>query len=183
MAKPYYHAQSSAKKYGGIWEDYIEIHNFIDSSKAAFPDNRHRVLTHNSWFIGFVLPRVFGETFNRASDGKIVNTRDIGEQHVLEDYKFRFIPTAADFIAEMEFLPWMQNGEGKAPHSHKKLSKPEPAPVLVEEEEKRPQLEILFPETNEEPIQILDNPQVIFPRNDRMVYDGMMGRRGGYTVD
>lgn len=121
MAKPYFHSQSSAKKYGGIWEDYMEIHEFMDSSKAAFPDNRHRALTHNSWFIGTVLPKVFGETFRRKSDNKIVNTRDIGEQHVLEDYKFKFIPTVQDFLQEMDFLPWMQNGMGECPSSHKKL--------------------------------------------------------------
>lgn len=121
MAKPYFHAQSSAKKYGGIWEDYMEIHEFMDSSKAAFPDNRHRALTHNSWFIGVVLPRVFGETFRRKSDNKVVCTRDIGEQHCLEDYKFKFIPSAQDFLQEMDFLPWMQNGMGDAPDSHKKI--------------------------------------------------------------
>jgi hypothetical protein len=42
MSKPYYHALSSAKKYGGEWQDYMEIHELMDSSKAAFPDNRHR---------------------------------------------------------------------------------------------------------------------------------------------
>ena len=121
MAKPYFHSQSSAKKYGGIWEDYMEIHEFMDSSKAAFPDNRHRALTHNSWFVGVVLPRVFGETFRRKSDNKVVCTRDIGEQHCLEDYKFKFMPSAQDFLQEMEFLPWMQNGMGEAPSSHKKI--------------------------------------------------------------
>lgn len=139
MAKPYFHSQSSAKKYGGIWEDYMEIHEFMDSSKAAFPDNRHRALTHNSWFIGTVLPKVFGETFKRKSDNKIVCTRDIGEQHVLEDYKFKFIPTVQDFLQEMDFLSWMQNGMGEGPTSHKKiegskslsdLKKPE-APIEV----------------------------------------------------
>jgi hypothetical protein len=123
MAKPYFHSQSSAKKYGGIWEDYMEVHEFMDSSKAAFPDNRHRALTHNSWFIGTVLPKVFGETFRRKSDNKIVNTRDIGEQHVLEDYKFKFIPTVQDFLQEMDFLPWMQNAMGEGPSSHKKIDK------------------------------------------------------------
>lgn len=50
MAKPYIHAISSAKRFGGKPEDYIEIHNLMDSSKGAIPDNRHRALTHNSWF-------------------------------------------------------------------------------------------------------------------------------------
>ena len=123
MAKPFFHAKSSAKKFGGTWGDYMEIHEFMDSSKAAFPDNRHRVLTHNSWFIGHVLPKVFGETFKRESDGRIVQTRDIGEQHVLEDYQMKFIPSAQDFLEELEFRPWMQNSIGEPPASHKKLHK------------------------------------------------------------
>jgi hypothetical protein len=121
MAKPFFHAKSSAKKYGGTWEDYMAIHEFMDSSKAAVADNRHRALTHNSWFIGTVLPRVFGEVYFRESDGKPVQTRDIGEQHILEDFKMRFIPTAQDFIENMEFKDWMQNGAGGAPSSHRKV--------------------------------------------------------------
>lgn len=46
MSKPFIHAQSSAKKFGGIWEDYISIHEFLDSSKSVIADNRHRALTH-----------------------------------------------------------------------------------------------------------------------------------------
>lgn len=123
MSKPYFHALSSAKKYGGVWTDYMEIHNLLDSSKAAYPLHQHRALTHNSWFIGVILPRIFGETFRRESDNEIVNTRDIGEQHVLEDYKMKFIPTVSDFLAELPLLPWMNNGAGDPPHSHKQFIK------------------------------------------------------------
>ena len=122
MSKPYYHALSSAKKFGGTWEDYMAIHELMDSSKAAFPDNRHRGLTHNSWFIGTILPKIFGETYFRESDGKPVQTRDIGEQHTLEDFKMRFIPTVQDYFENMEFQDWMQNGMGEAPPSHKKIA-------------------------------------------------------------
>lgn len=55
MAKPYIHAESSARRFGGVPKDYLEIHNIMDSSKAVFADNRHRALTHNSWFIGHIL--------------------------------------------------------------------------------------------------------------------------------
>jgi hypothetical protein len=110
--KPYIHAKSSAKKFGGIPEDYMDIHEFMDSSKAAIADNRHRALTHNSWFIGTVLPRVFGETFKRESDCVVISTRDIGEQHVLEDFKHKFIPTPQDFLQNIPYEDWMQNGNG-----------------------------------------------------------------------
>lgn len=115
MSKPWIHAQSSAKKYGGEPEDYLEIHEFMDSSKSAVADNRHRALTHNSWFIGIVIPRVFGEVFSRKSDGVKISSRDIAEQHVAEDYGNKFIPSASDFINEMEFKDWMQNGCGVPP--------------------------------------------------------------------
>ena len=120
MSKPYNHAKSSAKKFGGVWEDYIEIHELMDSSKAAIADNRHRVLTHNSWFISYILPKIFGETFKRESDNQVVSTRDVAEQHILEDYRMKFIPTPQDFIEHMEYTLWMQNGLG-IPSSMKNL--------------------------------------------------------------
>jgi len=122
MSKPYIHARSSAKKFGGKWEDYIEIHELLDSSKAAIADNRHRVLTHNSWFISYILPKIFGETFRRKSDNQVISTREIAEQHVLEDYRMRFIPTAQDFIEHMDYVGWMQNGIAGSPASAKKLN-------------------------------------------------------------
>lgn len=111
MSKPYIHALSSARRFGGTPEDYLEIHNLMDSSKAAMPDNRHRALTHNSWFIGYVVERVFGVTITNSA-GKVVSVRDVAEQHVLEDFGGRFIPTPQDYLGEMEFQPWMNNGAG-----------------------------------------------------------------------
>lgn len=113
MAKPYIHALSSAKRFGGKPEDYIEIHNLMDSSKGAIPDNRHRALTHTSWFLSVILERIFGVTITN-SDGKVVSVRDIGEQHILEDYGHQFIPTAQDFLQEIPYLPWM-DGRGTPP--------------------------------------------------------------------
>jgi hypothetical protein len=117
MAKPWIHAVSSAKKFGGKPEDYLEIHNLMDSSKAAFPDNRHRALTHNAWFVGHILEKIFGTTFEN-SDGKVVSVRDIGEQHVLEDYGNKFIPSAQDFLQEIEWKDWMNNGMSDTPPSN-----------------------------------------------------------------
>jgi hypothetical protein len=112
--KPWIHAESSAKRWGGKPEDYIEIHNLMDSSKAAIGDNRHRALTHNAWFIGTILERVFGVTITN-SNGRVVSVRSIGEDHVLEDYGMKFIPSAQDFLQEIEFKNWMQNGRGEPP--------------------------------------------------------------------
>lgn len=118
MSKPHIHAVSSAKKFGGKMEDYLEIHCFMDSSKGAISDNRHRALTHNSWFLSVVLERVFGVVITN-SDGKLVAVRDVGEQHVMEDY-CGVIPTAQDFLQSMSFEDWMDNGRGVVP-SHAKL--------------------------------------------------------------
>lgn len=127
--KPWIHALSSVRRFGGRPEDYLPIHEFMDSSKGAMADNRHRALTHNAWFLSVVLPRVFGETCTN-SEGKVYSVRDVGEQHILEDYAGQFIPSAQDFLAEMEFKDWMQNGRG-VPPSHAKLVKRKPEKFVV----------------------------------------------------
>lgn len=142
MSKPYIHAQSSAKKYGGVPEDYVEIHSFMDCSKGAMADNRHRALTHNSWFLSNILERIHfsnscpmlpNGTFPtiKNSDGKVVSVRDIGEQHIIEDYAGRFIPSAQDFLCEMEYKQWMQNGKGTPP-SFEKIDKHRKQRVIME---------------------------------------------------
>jgi hypothetical protein len=118
MSKPFIHAQSSARRYGGTPDDYIDIHNLMDSSKAAVADNRHRSLTHNAWFIGQIIEKIFGVTRTNSA-GRTYSVRDIAEQHVLEDFRGKFIPTAQDYIQEMEFKDWMQNGDGYPPSFEK----------------------------------------------------------------
>ena len=120
MSKPYIHAVSSARRFGGIPEDYIEIHNLMDSSKGAIADNRHRALTHTSWFLSVVLEKVFGVVITN-SQGRKVSVRDVGEQHILEDFGGRFIPTAQDYLEHMNFEDWMQNGTRGVPSSFKKI--------------------------------------------------------------
>lgn len=53
------------------------------------------------------------------SDNRVVSVRDIGEQHILEDFNMKFIPSAQDFLGEMEFKNWMQNGQEYPPSSEK----------------------------------------------------------------
>lgn len=122
MSKPWIHAKSSARRFGGRPEDYLEIHNLLDSSKATVADNRHRVLTHTSWFIGTILERVFGSTLTN-SDGKVVSVRDVGEQHVLEDFGGRFIPTVQDYLENLDYREWMNAGKGPPPASAVRLEK------------------------------------------------------------
>lgn len=124
MSKPWIHAKNSVKKFGGEPSDYMPIHNLMDSSKGAIGDNRHRALTHNSWFIGAdgPLEKIFGPVIIN-SDGREVSVRDIGEQHILEDFGMKFIPTAQDYLQEMEIKNWMNNGKEGVPSSFKKIEK------------------------------------------------------------
>ncbi len=115
MAKPWIHAQSSARRFGGAPEDYIKIHEFLDLSKSAVPDNRHRVFTHNAWFIFFIPERVFGRVLVNSA-GREVSVREICEQHVQEDFG-GFIPSAQDWVQALEMKDWMNNGRGAAPPS------------------------------------------------------------------
>ena len=101
--KPFVHAKNSAKKYGGAPEDYQPIHDFIDSSKAAVPDMRHRSMLHSAWGI-FIVERVFGTTVTN-SDGRVLSVRDIAEDHVIED--LGHIPTMQDYLENMTLKPWM----------------------------------------------------------------------------
>ena len=92
---PVLHAKSSAKKFGGKWEDYIHIHNWFDETKAWIGYSDHRVFRHHSEGI-FESEKVFGSTFLN-SDNKIVYTRYVGEQHVREDC-YNHIPSAKEFL-------------------------------------------------------------------------------------
>jgi len=121
MAKPWIHAESSARKFGGSPKDYIEIHNLMDSSKGTIADSRHRALTHNAWFLSVILERIFGVTITN-SEGRKISVREIGEQHVLEDYRMRYIPSAQDYLQEIELKKWMISGAG-APPSFAKLNR------------------------------------------------------------
>ena len=119
--KPNTHAQSSAKHFGGIPEDYMEIHDFLDHTKMMFPDNRHRALLHSSWGI-YICERVFG-TIIKNSSGKIINVRSIAEQHIFEDFGGKFIPTPQDYLEEMEHKDWMSNDSKSYPPSMRKIAK------------------------------------------------------------
>lgn len=95
--KPLTHARTSARKYGGTWEDYIRIHEWMDHTKAHVPDMRHRSLLHNSWGI-YLCEQIFGTAITN-SEGKLVSVRDIAEDHVIDD--LGRIPTLAECLEGM----------------------------------------------------------------------------------
>lgn len=61
--KPYLHGKGSVRRHGGKEEDYQKIHDFIDSSKAHFPDMRHRAILHSSFGI-YITEQVFGTKYS-----------------------------------------------------------------------------------------------------------------------
>ena len=108
MSHSWHHAMSSARKFGGEPENYIEIHNWFDASKEIIADPRHRAMRHHAQGI-FESERLFGVTITN-SDGKKVPTRLISEQHVREDFSGH-IPSFQDWIEGMKIEPWMNKPE------------------------------------------------------------------------
>jgi hypothetical protein len=99
MAHPLIHAKSSVKKYGGKEEDYIHLHNWLDETKAWVGNSLHRMFRHHSEGI-FEMEKIFGSSFIN-SDGKVVYTRYVGEDHIKEDCN-NYIPSAHDWIKAIE---------------------------------------------------------------------------------
>lgn len=111
MTSTVYHAQSSARKFGGKPEDYQAIHDWFDATKELWADCRHRALRHHSHGI-FECERLFGHSITN-SDGKVVPVRYIGEQHVREDCG-GIIPTISDWLSRIPTESWMNRSYGDA---------------------------------------------------------------------
>ena len=108
MAHPLQHSKSSVNKWGGKIEDYIDIHNWFDETKAWIPDSRHRAMRHHAEGI-FECEKVFGhfvEVPLKNGVIKHVPVRLVGEQHVIEDCGF--IPKAWDYVQGMKKDLWMR---------------------------------------------------------------------------
>lgn len=104
MAHAFYHARSSARRFGGMISDYLQFHEFMDQTKLHFADARHRLVLHNSFGIGLA-EQVFGMTIVRASDGKEMPLRPVLEQHILED--LGRIPTLEQCLSQVTLEAWM----------------------------------------------------------------------------
>ena len=110
MSHPLHHSISSQRKHGGAIEDYLPLHNWFDETKAHYPDMRHRALRHHAAGI-FWAEKEFGVYIVNAN-GKMVPTRVLAEQHVMED--IGFIPTIKDYLDNMSVQTWMfKPGEGR----------------------------------------------------------------------
>ena len=74
----YFHAKSSAKRWGGKAEDYQKIHDWMDEVKNFLPIFAHRALRHHAEGC-FAAEKEFGHTITN-SDGKAVPVRLIVEK-------------------------------------------------------------------------------------------------------
>lgn len=109
MAQSWHHAESSARHFGGVPEDYAGIHNWLDQYKKIVGDVTHRQYLHNSagpW----LAQEVFG-THITNSDGKRVLVRQICENHIVED--LGWIPSPADWSASLTPKAWMGGKRNK----------------------------------------------------------------------
>jgi hypothetical protein len=103
MTHPWYHSVRSVDLFGGVPEDYLDIHNWFDESKAFLPDLRHRALRHHAEGI-FLCERLFGITLENTA-GRKVPVRLIAEQHIQDD--LGWILTVEDWLSNLEVQPWM----------------------------------------------------------------------------
>lgn len=107
MSHPICHAAVSVKLWGGVPEDYLPIHNWLDATKELFADFRHRALRHHSHGI-FEAERLFGLSLINK-DGKVVPVRYVCEHHILEDCGGK-VPTVSDWLRQIAPQAWMSRG-------------------------------------------------------------------------
>jgi hypothetical protein len=122
MAKPYIHAEASVRRYGGKVEDYLPLHELMDSSKIAFPSNSHRTLTHNSWFAKVIIPKCFGDYIVNSA-GKRISSEQLALDHIQEDFGGRFVPSVQDYLEHITPQTWFDNGKLGCPSSFKQYEK------------------------------------------------------------
>jgi len=101
--KPFIHARKSARRHGGKPEDYLFVHDFIDSSKITMSEPQHRAILHST-FGTYLAEKCLGTTFIN-SEGKEVSVRQIAEEHVFDD--LGRVPTTQDWLKNLPLEPWM----------------------------------------------------------------------------
>lgn len=100
--KPRRHAKISAAKFGGTPDEYQKFHDWMDQSKMVLGDVRHRALLHHTLGI-YLMEQTFGKVFVN-SEGREVDVRDIGEQHVMDD--LGWIPSPLHYFKTLGVQQW-----------------------------------------------------------------------------
>lgn len=110
----YLHAQASARKFGGVPEDYIKIHEWVDQFKSTLGDIRHRAMLHHTkgpWMAQEVFGHYIEIDRKNGAGKKKIMVRDIAENHIFED--LGWLPSPADWISCMDCKTWMGGKQHK----------------------------------------------------------------------
>src|SRR5215468_2722902 len=100
--KPLQHARITGRRYGGEWQDWIAIHDWIDRSKAIFPSMQHRMFLHSD-FGEWLTVKIHGEAIE-AKDGTVIPTCDLFRDHQVED--LGRVVTLAEWLREISADYW-----------------------------------------------------------------------------
>jgi hypothetical protein len=102
--KPLQHARITAHRYGGRWQDWIAIHDWIDRSKIIFPSMQHRMFLHSD-FGEWLAVRIHGEAIS-AEDGTLISTRGLFHDHQVED--LGRVVSLEEWLGEVNADYWMR---------------------------------------------------------------------------
>jgi hypothetical protein len=122
--KPLQHARIAAHRYGGEWQNWIAIHDWIDRSKAIFPSMQHRMFLHSD-FGEWLAIRIHGEALE-AKDGTVISTRNLFRDHQVED--LGRVVTLAEWLREIDADYWTRR---RRPPRHLDQIREEPAEGLA----------------------------------------------------
>ncbi len=100
--KPLQHAEITAHRYGGDWQDWIAIHNWIDRSKAIWPSMQHRIFLHSD-FGEWLAVKIHGEAVSSKSGGAI-SARNLFRDHQVED--LGRVVTLSEWLREVDAAYW-----------------------------------------------------------------------------
>jgi hypothetical protein len=118
MSKTILRAKTSVRQFGGKIEDYLDIHSWFDETESWTNDFTHQAFRHHTQGI-FEAEAKFGYIIEN-SDGKRVPVRVICETHIKED--LGFIPTAQEWLENMEIVKWMGYRDRELTHTLKEES-------------------------------------------------------------
>lgn len=86
----------SARKFGGIEQDYYQIHKFIDSSKLFYFHFKHRLILHNLFGVELAIKKF--EDYIVNDDNSVILVRDIAIEHLKEDCNGQ-VPSLTDWLS------------------------------------------------------------------------------------
>ena len=93
------HSVSSQRTFGGVPEDYLAIHRFLDSSKLFCYHLKHRAMLHHLLGIEYC-EEIFGSVIDNSASQKIP-VREIAAQHIREDLN-QVLPSVNDWFQDCD---------------------------------------------------------------------------------